>query len=344
VRKRAETAAATALAATALVLAAPAGAQADNTMRCTFTGVVGNITPGIQLTGGSGTYTLQSNPSTTLCSYNGGTVRNSSIRSTGSFTSTVCGTGRWVGSSTQIDYGNDGSNEVSSATYQLDLAQWHGHWKFSTVNGSPEDASGPTDPTDGREIDGQVDLVPTAGTCTQPSGVTQLEFAGSLDLRWNSHTITCTFTGAVGTFTPGVMLVGGSGSYHLATSNPLTTQCRYDGAGPLGSRIVTEGTFTSDLCGSGRWIESATTIDYGNDGFPEVTGADYEIVFTAGRGRWKFFNVNGSREDPTDGPPEPSGGGEDIDGDLTVTPSEGSCTSPAGVTAFAASGTLSLRW
>lgn len=146
---------------------------------------------------------------------------------------------------------------------------------------------------------------------------------------------TCVFQGLAGDITPGVMLVGGSGSYTFSTPpGSATTQCNYNGGPMAPSTIVSAGNFTNTICGTGTATgnpASATTIDQGNDGVKEITSADYTIAFRATQGTLDIKTVNGRPET-----------GGDVNGHVSITPSEGSCTT--GVTAFEVAGAFTASW
>jgi len=161
----------------AAMLALPSAASAD-TGHCVFEGVAGNITPGVMLQGGSGTYDFQTvDPLRTQCSYNGGAPAPSKIVSAGSFSNVVCGTGTADATSaaaTWIDQGNNGTKDISSATYHIDFRGAQGQLNILTVNGR----------ADTLPSNGHVTIVPTGGSCAAATGVTQFEVAGVLTASW----------------------------------------------------------------------------------------------------------------------------------------------------------------
>ncbi|HEX2105695.1 MAG TPA: hypothetical protein VHF51_18730 [Solirubrobacteraceae bacterium] len=181
-------------------MALPASASAANEAACAFTGVAGNISPGVQFQGGNGRYDFESGAVGTQCNYNNQGWQNSKIKSSGGFDNVQCGTGSarsphpTYGGTTTVDYGANGSNEVTSASYRIDFQDAQGRLKISSINGSAEDSTGPKDPTDNQEIDGHVSIVPTADpnnptTCTPPGtilngGVTQFQVVGAFTVKW----------------------------------------------------------------------------------------------------------------------------------------------------------------
>ena len=161
----------------AAMLAVPAGASAD-TGTCVFQGLAGQITPGVMLVGGAGTYTFSTPPGSaaTQCSYNNGAPAASKIVSAGRFANIICGTGSADGdpeTATKIDQGNNGTNEISSAAYHIDFRGTQGTLDITKVNGVAE-TGGP--------VNGHVSITPAQGSCT--TGVTAFEVAGVLTASW----------------------------------------------------------------------------------------------------------------------------------------------------------------
>ncbi|HEV2812286.1 MAG TPA: hypothetical protein VGW10_03450 [Solirubrobacteraceae bacterium] len=162
------------------LLAVPAGASASDG-QCAFTGVTGSINPGVMLVGGGGNYTFAtSDPQTTQCRHNGDGPRNSRIESKGSFTNTVCGTGKATGSSalpsdTRVDVGANGTWDIDNIQYHIDFTAAQGQLHVHSIQGRPETGSEP---------DGHVTIVPTGGSCSAATGVTQFTVAGAFNVTW----------------------------------------------------------------------------------------------------------------------------------------------------------------
>jgi hypothetical protein len=183
-----------AAAAAALVIAP--GTASAATGECVFQGVAGNISPGVVLVGGSGVYDFSTtNPQTTQCNFETQGPKPSKIFSRGSFVNTVCGTGtaqsqQGVPSkdpqgddTTTVDYGNDGSNEISSARYTIQFRGAQGQLDIETVNGSPDQLA----------VNGHVTIIPAQGEqCSDEDdpandnddGVNTFEVAGAFVARW----------------------------------------------------------------------------------------------------------------------------------------------------------------
>jgi hypothetical protein len=189
------------------LLAVPAGASAATVAKCEFTGLAGNISPGVMLVGGAGRYDFHTgDPATSRCSSTddpGGAASPSRIDSFGSFTNIVCGTGQATSQaenpadSTTIDYKADGPGpgDISSAEYTIDFEATEGQLDIETVNGSPElrgpvQPDAPGGPLNGQpgpnsgDVDGHVTILPTTGSCTAATGVTAFTVAGAFHAIW----------------------------------------------------------------------------------------------------------------------------------------------------------------
>lgn len=155
----------TVLAATALVFS-PIGAKAVDVDALVFTGTAGNITPGVQLVGGSGSYNFSGSCLAWLSvdtDAEAGTV--CAITSTGVFANTVCGTGTADGSATISATATVGANETLTISY---------HIQFVASIGVLTGSSG------GSTAAGVVNIVPTVGNCVTP--VTQFLVNGAAGL------------------------------------------------------------------------------------------------------------------------------------------------------------------
>lgn len=170
------------------VLVAPTAASANHngshTGACAFTGLAGNISPGVMLVGGQGGYQFQSTAgSTSQCRMDSNGPAAATIQSTGNFRNAVCGTGTaWSGyselpntaaDSTTIDI-NGSPTEITSATYTIEFVGTNGTLDIHTVNGGPENLA----------TNGRVQIAPTTGSCNSPTGVTAFTVAGSFAAEW----------------------------------------------------------------------------------------------------------------------------------------------------------------
>lgn len=172
-----------ALAAAAVsILSVPAGASAATVGHCEFSGLAGNISPGVMLQGGGGRYDFSTPPGSTgtncTSSADPGAPAPSSIVSNGSFTNIVCGTGTarsQAADSTTIDHRNNGSSagDIKDATYTIEFTAATGRLDIHTVTDNNSVTT-----ADQLPVNGHVTIVPAQGGCTEPTGVTAFQVAG----------------------------------------------------------------------------------------------------------------------------------------------------------------------
>jgi hypothetical protein len=168
----------------------PASASAAGSGHCSFTGLAGNIDPGVMLTGGQGEYEFATqDPNTTKCSLGTGAPVNSAIVSKGNFVNTVCGTGlAYSGHGNQmatpdvttIDSPVGGTVEITGASYSIDFRAAQGALNILTVRESNGHVG-----TDSLPANGHVTIVPSEGGCSEPGGVTAFTVAGHFQANWN---------------------------------------------------------------------------------------------------------------------------------------------------------------
>lgn len=161
-RKRAlGVAAAVAVGATAL----PSSASAVP-VSCVFSGVVGNMTPGVMLAGGSGTYDMQTDDTVTRCGTGGVNVLPSRITSRGTFVNVVCGTMSLAAPASQTTVTIGGV--PFSMRYTIDLKGFQGTIDVQSFGGSP----------DPLPVNGHVTMIPLDGTCGVGSAVNAFGIRG----------------------------------------------------------------------------------------------------------------------------------------------------------------------
>ena len=128
----------------------------------------------------------------------------------------------------------------------------------------------------------------------------------------------CQLDGVAGQLLPnGVQLIGGGGNYSFSGS----TTCRYsNGGAPVTDvgTITSAGVFTNHVCGTGTADSvNQTTVNFpAGSPIPNVSGITYHIDFVAAQGA-----LNISAASDSHGHSGGRGGGE-----VTIIPSEGSCT------------------
>lgn len=133
------------LAASVVALAAAGGqpAQAE-TLTCEIS-ASGSFNPPVHISSGTSTYSFASSSgllNSTMCSHNGGPLVVSHIASAGYIFNHGCGVAslesRPPDGTTTIDVRADGSPEITSLDYAIDLAGWRGQLRAFRVNGRPE--------------------------------------------------------------------------------------------------------------------------------------------------------------------------------------------------------------
>lgn len=183
-----------AMAAAAFVV--PASASAAGNGSCVFSGLAGNIAPGVMLMGGSGEYDFGG---TGQCVLSGVPAPNSSIRSTGDFNNIVCGTGEAfsrdnhsgpghpvlnpVDSSddrTTIDDPASAGVEIQNASYHISFKATQGELDIHTI----DDETPAGDEAESLPHNGHIAIVPAAGSCNSPTGVTAFTVSGNIVAAW----------------------------------------------------------------------------------------------------------------------------------------------------------------
>ena len=169
--------------AASLAVAVPSASAATQTT-CAFTGLAGNISPGVRAitnpngpTGGSGTYTFGGRAlNCTYVNTATGAVINSgaSINSAGSFSNLVCSTGTADGNpaagGTTFNFDDPRIPDVTQASYHIQFVGGQGALTISSVNGS------------GATGGGYVKITPAVGNCVTQD-VTAFDVAGSFTIN-----------------------------------------------------------------------------------------------------------------------------------------------------------------
>lgn len=147
-------------------------ASAANAYTCSFTnGLAGNISPGVMALLGAGHYEFDGQAD---CTVNGAPV-SATIEAEGDFTNAVCGTGLVTGNAVVRD--NAGVIADITAEFTIVFNATVGELVVETINGTPTIPTG-TDPK-GVSGAGLVQILPTTGSCADPSGVTAFSVRGA---------------------------------------------------------------------------------------------------------------------------------------------------------------------
>jgi hypothetical protein len=176
---------------TAASLAAAPSASAAASVECAFSGLAGNITPGVRAvlgpngpTGGSGTYEFNGRATCTGVDHDGTVIRptvgadttNATIASNGSFVNTVCGTGtasgntdtRAVGTTgpgTYVNFDDGAVQDITQVTYNIQFVSGVGAISITRINNAPATAGG------------NANIIPHSGDCVFQD-VTAFDVAG----------------------------------------------------------------------------------------------------------------------------------------------------------------------
>lgn len=140
---------------------------------CVFDGVVGNISPGVMLVGGSGRYEFRRGGpiGATRCGVSGAPIIPATITSTGSFTNVVCGTGeaRSLHGATLPEFTTVRIAGVNhDMEYVIAFRGFAGDIDVRSVDWTPDPL-----PSNGRVV-----ITPMTGSCTSATGVTAFEARG----------------------------------------------------------------------------------------------------------------------------------------------------------------------
>jgi hypothetical protein len=170
-----------AMAAAAFVVPASASAAQGS---CAFTGLAGNIQPGVMLVGGAGEYEFSG---TGQCVLNGVAAPNAQILSRGDFRNDICGTGIAFSNdpghppvdasddTTTIDDPSTPGTDITSASYHIDFRATQGTLEVHKINGVNETQS----------PNGHVAITPAPGeSCTDTTGVNAFNVTGALHAVW----------------------------------------------------------------------------------------------------------------------------------------------------------------
>jgi hypothetical protein len=158
----------------ASLAAAPSASAAAN-VECAFTGLAGNITPGVPAIlgpngplGGAGTYTFEGEATCSGVDAAGNAVtpspNNTTIKSSGAFTNTACGTGTAIGNAatravgapppgTYVDFHQAGIQDITQVSYSIQFVGGNGALTVTKANNKAANGGG------------EVTIIPHDGDC-----------------------------------------------------------------------------------------------------------------------------------------------------------------------------------
>jgi hypothetical protein len=102
------------IAALAIMAVGSSSAFAADTVACGLDGETGNLSPAVNLQGGSGTFTFGGQA---VCSVNAGVPALSTLTASGTYSNQICGTGVADGTATLVS----GSHTYSSIPFHIDF-------------------------------------------------------------------------------------------------------------------------------------------------------------------------------------------------------------------------------